>query len=330
MALATGARLGGRTRSPAISGPEAWARCTAPATASSAARSRSRSCRTSWRTTPSGSPASSARRASWRRSITATWPLFMASKTHDGAGFLVMELVEGETLADRIARGPVPVGEALPLFVQIAEGLEAAHAKGVIASRPQAGEYKGQGRRRAQDPRLRARQGAGPRARCRRRCCALGVADPDAPGDAARRDPGHRRLHVAGAGAWLESDPRADVWGFGCCLYEALTDSGRSLAKTPRRPSPRCSRTSRTGTRCRSDLPANIARSRCAGVSRRAAERGCRASATRGSNWPRLWLPARLGPRPERPGDAARHARLDPGPPRRSCSPRSSWASRPA
>ncbi len=46
--------------------------------------------------------------------------------------FLVMEVVEGETLADRIRRGAIPVEVALPLFIQIAEGLEAAHEKGVI------------------------------------------------------------------------------------------------------------------------------------------------------------------------------------------------------
>ncbi len=50
----------------------------------------------------------------------------------DGQPFLVMELVEGETLAERIARGPIPLDEAIPLFIQIAGGLEAAHEKGII------------------------------------------------------------------------------------------------------------------------------------------------------------------------------------------------------
>jgi eukaryotic-like serine/threonine-protein kinase len=45
---------------------------------------------------------------------------------------LVMELVEGPTLADRIAQGPIPIDEALPIAKQIADGLEYAHERGII------------------------------------------------------------------------------------------------------------------------------------------------------------------------------------------------------
>src|SRR5213593_2878508 len=50
----------------------------------------------------------------------------------DGRHFLVMELVEGETLAERLQRGPMPVAEALKTATQIAEALEAAHEKGIV------------------------------------------------------------------------------------------------------------------------------------------------------------------------------------------------------
>ena len=50
----------------------------------------------------------------------------------DGKHFLVMELVEGETLAERIARGPIAAEEALKIAHQVAEALEAAHEKSVI------------------------------------------------------------------------------------------------------------------------------------------------------------------------------------------------------
>jgi serine/threonine protein kinase len=50
----------------------------------------------------------------------------------DGVKALVMELVEGPTLADRIAQGAIPVDEALPISEQIAEALEAAHEQGIV------------------------------------------------------------------------------------------------------------------------------------------------------------------------------------------------------
>src|SRR5262249_23687288 len=50
----------------------------------------------------------------------------------DGTVALVMELVEGPTLADRIAKGPIPLDEALPIARQIADALEAAHEQGII------------------------------------------------------------------------------------------------------------------------------------------------------------------------------------------------------
>ncbi len=50
----------------------------------------------------------------------------------NGVRALVMELVEGEDLAQRIARGAIPVAEALPIAKQIADALEAAHEQGII------------------------------------------------------------------------------------------------------------------------------------------------------------------------------------------------------
>jgi serine/threonine protein kinase len=64
--------------------------------------------------------------------------------------FLVLELVLGETLADRIARGPIPIADVLHIARQIAEGLEAAHEKGVTHTRSQS---EGAGLRPGEDTR---------------------------------------------------------------------------------------------------------------------------------------------------------------------------------
>ena len=57
----------------------------------------------------------------------------------DGKRFIVMELAEGETLARRISRGPLPVDEALAVCRQIAEGLEAAHERRTSCTPAQSG-----------------------------------------------------------------------------------------------------------------------------------------------------------------------------------------------
>jgi hypothetical protein len=51
---------------------------------------------------------------------------------HDGVAFLVMELLEGETLAERLDRGAIPLDQALVVAVQIAEALNALHKKGIV------------------------------------------------------------------------------------------------------------------------------------------------------------------------------------------------------
>jgi serine/threonine protein kinase len=57
--------------------------------------------------------------------------IYGLEKSHDVSA-LVMELVEGEDLSQRIARGGIPLDEALPIAKQIAEALEAAHEQGII------------------------------------------------------------------------------------------------------------------------------------------------------------------------------------------------------
>jgi serine/threonine protein kinase len=52
--------------------------------------------------------------------------------TYEGRPYLVMELLEGESLSDRIDRKPLDIGEVLDLAIQIADGLEAAHKKGIV------------------------------------------------------------------------------------------------------------------------------------------------------------------------------------------------------
>src|SRR5262245_61292932 len=55
-----------------------------------------------------------------------------APELGDGGPYLVLELIEGETLAQRIGRGPLSIGETLEIGAAIASGVEAAHQRGIV------------------------------------------------------------------------------------------------------------------------------------------------------------------------------------------------------
>ena len=138
---------------------------------------------------------------------------------HEGTHFLVLELVPGETLAERIQRGPIPIDEALPLFKQVAEGLEAAHGSGVIHRdlKPANIKVTPEGKVKVLDFGLaKAMQPEEPVADSSQsptltKDTALGAI----MGTAAYMSPEQARGKPV--------DKQTDIWAFGCCLYEALT-----------------------------------------------------------------------------------------------------------
>ena len=135
----------------------------------------------------------------------------------NGIRFLVMELVEGETLAERIARGPIRLDEALPLFKQIADGLSAAHEKSVI-------------HRDLKPANIKIGLDGKPK------ILDFGLAKGGFVQDVKSESPTVTRQEtetgvVLGTPAYMSPeqargktlDKRTDMWSFGCCLYEALT-----------------------------------------------------------------------------------------------------------
>jgi len=146
----------------------------------------------------------------------------------DGVRALVLELVEGPTLAERIARGPLPLEEALPIAKQIAAALEAAHEAGVIHRdlKPANIKVRSDGTVKVLD---------------------FGLAK--ALGDARRADPDTaptvvvvetRAGVILGTPGYMSPeqargrsvDKRTDIWAFGCVLYEMLTAAGPFGAET--------------------------------------------------------------------------------------------------
>ena len=139
----------------------------------------------------------------------------------NGVKALVMELVEGEDLAERIARGAIPVDEALPIATQIAEALEAAHDHGVIHRdlKPANVKVRPDGTVKVLDFGLA--KALEPTAVMSGVSQSPTVTTPAMTqagvilGTAAYMSPEQARGRVV--------DKRTDVWAFGCVLFEMLT-----------------------------------------------------------------------------------------------------------
>ena len=149
----------------------------------------------------------------------------------DGTYFLVLELIEGDTLADRLKSGAIPVEESLKLALQIAEALEAAHEKGVIHRdlKPANIKVTPDGKVKILDFGL-AKAFAGEQGEMAlSNSPTLSVAATQQGvilGTAAYMSPEQARGEAV--------DKKADIWAFGVVLFEMLTGratfEGRSVS----------------------------------------------------------------------------------------------------
>ena len=126
------------------------------------AKSPSKYCRACSGSIPSGERASNRRPGRPARSIipTSSPSSTLARKT--GALYVVEELLEGETLRQQLAQGPVPARKAIDYAVQAAHGLAAAHEKGIIHRDLKPENMFLTGRRPGEDPGFRAGQAGRP------------------------------------------------------------------------------------------------------------------------------------------------------------------------
>ena len=144
----------------------------------------------------------------------------------DGVSFIVMELVEGETLAQRIeGSGPIEVAEALRIAGQIAEALEAAHEQGIVHRdmKPANVLLTERGDVKVLDFGVAK---SSPRAELEE--ATAQATDLTAEGALIGTPPYMSPEQIRGG----EVNERADVWAFGCVLFEMLTGKRAFLADT--------------------------------------------------------------------------------------------------
>jgi len=151
----------------------------------------------------------------------------------EGRHFLIMELVDGETLTERLAKGAIPIEEALRYALQIAEALEAAHEKSIVHRDLKPANIK-----------------ITPAGKLKVLDFGLAKAMEGAPVDAALSNSPTLSLAatqsgmILGTAAYMSpeqangfsADARSDVFSFGCVLYEMLARrqafQGRTLSET--------------------------------------------------------------------------------------------------
>lgn len=145
----------------------------------------------------------------------------------DGCPALVLELVEGETLAELVARGPLPLTSALAIARQIADALDAAHKKGIVHRdlKPANVKVTPDGMVKVLDFGL-AKAVAGDSSDLRQSptMTAGRTRDGIILGTAAYMSPEQARGKPV--------DQRTDIWAFGCVLYEMLTGHGAFARET--------------------------------------------------------------------------------------------------
>jgi eukaryotic-like serine/threonine-protein kinase len=137
-----------------------------------------------------------------------------------GVHALVLELIEGPTLAERLQRGPLPITEALRIARQIADALEAAHERRIVHRdlKPQNIKVKPDGTVKVLDFGLA-------------KAVLAAANDADVSPTSTRPIDGTRDGIILGTTSYMSPeqsrghavDRRTDIWAFGCVLYEMLT-----------------------------------------------------------------------------------------------------------